>query len=136
MNALLYKGPAFYQNLGKLFYAIAAIDGTVKSEELKKLQELVKTDWLKTDVIGASHKVDAENAIVNTFKWLNDDNEYDAQACYNSFISFKKNNEPLFTNKINTLIMHTAGKIASSFSGTNKSELILLAKLNLEFKKT
>jgi hypothetical protein len=32
--------------------------------------------------------------------------------------------------------MKTAGKIAASFAGKNKSELIMLAKLNLNLKNT
>jgi len=32
----------FYQNLGKLFYAIAAIDNNVRVEELDKLKDIVK----------------------------------------------------------------------------------------------
>jgi hypothetical protein len=32
--------------------------------------------------------------------------------------------------------MKTASKIAQSFSGVNKSELIMLAKLDMELKKT
>jgi hypothetical protein len=31
--------------------------------------------------------------------------------------------------------MRTAGRIAASFSGKNKSELIMLANLNIEFNK-
>jgi len=32
----------FYQQLGKLFYSIAAVDGTVREEEIKKLIEIVR----------------------------------------------------------------------------------------------
>ena len=54
----------------------------------------------------------------------------------NSFINYKNENEHEFTEQIKGLILKTAGKIASSFSGENKSELIMLANLNIEFKKT
>jgi len=40
---------AFYQNLGKLFYAIAASDGNVRPIEFDKLKNLVKTQWLDID---------------------------------------------------------------------------------------
>ncbi len=81
-----------------------------------------------------SKKSDAENAIIETFNWLCEDEEYNAEACYNSFINFKKENESIFTDHINTLILKTVGKISASFSGQNKSELIMLAKLNIELK--
>ena len=126
----------FYQNLGKLFYAIAASDKVVREEELNKLKETVKKVWLTSNIIQNDVKTEAEHSIINTFKWLNRDNEYDAETCFNSFISYKKDNEQLFTKELNALILKTANVIASSFSGKNKSELIMLAKLNLELNKT
>ena len=126
----------FYQNLGKLFYAIAVSDKVVREEELHKLQETVKSVWLTSNLVQDIDKPEAEHSIINTFKWLNRDDEYDAETCFNSFISFKKDNEQLFTKELNSLILKTANIIASSFSGKNKSELIMLAKLNLELNKT
>ena len=126
----------FYQNLGKLFYAIAASDKVVKEEELNKLKETVKKVWLTSNLVQDDVKAEAEHSIINTFKWLNRDNEYDAETCFNSFISYKKDHEQLFTKELNALILKTANGIASSFSGKNKSELIMLAKLNLELNKT
>jgi hypothetical protein len=126
---------AFYQNLGKLFYAIASVDNNVKEEEFLKLQEIVKRDWLSIDLIDNMHDIEPGNLIINTFSWLRNDNEYDAETCFNSFLKFKKEKEYLFSSKINSLILKTAGAIAASYSGTNKSELIMTAKLNLELKK-
>ena len=124
----------FYQNLGKLFYAIAAIDGNVREEELDKLKGVVKKEWLTTNLIDDGFKKSAEQSIINTFKWLHDDNEYNAETCYNSFLTFKKEHESLFTNDINALILITTRAIAAAFSKVNKSELILLAKLDMELK--
>tara|TARA_R110002073_G_scaffold13377_2_gene57141 strand:+ start:10765 stop:11181 length:417 start_codon:yes stop_codon:yes gene_type:complete len=124
----------FYQNLGKLFYAIAAIDNNVRVEELDKLKDIVKKEWLTTHLIEDDFKMNAEHSIINTFKWLHNDNEYNAKTCYNSFLTFKKEHESLFTDQINTLILKTARAIAASFSKVNKSELMLLAKLNIELK--
>lgn len=124
-----------HQNLGKLFYAIAAVDNNVRVEELDELKNIVKKEWLTSQLIEDNHKQIAEHAIVNTFKWLQNDNEYNAEMCYNSFLAFKKEHEPLFTNDMNTHILKTARAIAASFSGINKSELIMLAKLDIELKK-
>jgi len=124
----------FYQNLGKLFYAIAAVDNNVRDEELDKLKKVVKKEWLTTNLIDDRLKINIEDSIINTFKWLHDDNEYNAETCYNSFLNFKKEHERLFTNEINTLILKTARAIAVSFSKVNKSELIMLAKLDMELK--
>lgn len=124
----------FHQNLGKLFFAIAAVDGSVRVEELDKLKKIVKKEWLSTNFVKDDLKVDAEQAIINTFRWLRDDNEYNANECYNSFLVYMKNHKELFTDDVNKLIIKTASKIATSFSKMNKSELMLLAKLDMELK--
>lgn len=123
---------AFYQNIGKIFYAIAAADSIVRDEELNTLKVVVKKEWL----INNNFDTDIEAIIIDTFNWLHHDNEYDSETCYNSFINYKNENEHEFTEQIKGLILKTAGKIASSFSGENKSELIMLANLSIEFKKT
>jgi hypothetical protein len=125
----------FYQNLGKIFYAIAVADHVVRDEEYTTVINLVETYWLPEDSVLLSSKSDEKNAIIDTFKWLYEHKEEDADECYKSFISFKKSNPSIFTKNINALILKTVGKIAMSFSGQNKSELILLAKLDFELRK-
>ncbi|MCF6294252.1 MAG: hypothetical protein L3J25_01020 [Flavobacteriaceae bacterium] len=126
----------FYRNLGKLFYAIAAADKNVRDEEYNKLKEIVKADWLPIDDIEDSFGTDTAYQIEIVFDWLRKEDEYDAKTCFDNFIDYKKNNEHLFTDKIKQLIMKTASAIASSFSGKNKSELIMLANLNIQLHKT
>ena len=125
----------FYQNLGKIFYAIAVADHVVRDEEYTTVINLVETYWLPEDSVLLSSKSDEKNAIIDTFKWLYEYKEEDVDECYKSFISFKKSNPSIFTKNINALILKTVGKIAMSFSGQNKSELILLAKLDFELRK-
>ena len=36
----------FYEHLGKVFYFIAAIDKNVREEEIMKLKQIVKNEWL------------------------------------------------------------------------------------------
>lgn len=120
----------FYQCLGKLFYAIAATDNYIRDEELEKLKEVLDNEWMVLDNFCTTDKA----TIINTFEWLLNDNEYDSEVCYNSFLSYKREHEELFESSMKALILKTAGKIASSFSRENKSELIFLAKLSIEFK--
>lgn len=117
---------AFYQNLGKLFYAIAIADGHVDEYEETALKKMVKKEWLP---------IDESFPILDVFNWLKADQEYNAEDCFNCFITFKSENEELFTQDIKRLIVRTANIIASSFSRKNKSELILLGKLSIEFNK-
>lgn len=127
----------FYQNLGKLFYAMAAADNKVREAEMNKLKELVKKEWLDVDDIEDKFGTDAAYQIEIVFDWLSQtqDVEPNIKACYDDFITYKKEQEHLFTKKVNKLILKTANAIAESFSGKNKSELMFLTKLNIELNK-
>lgn len=125
----------FYRNLGKLFYAIAATDGTVRPIEIQKLKAFVKKHWLDIDDIEDVFGVDAAYQIEVVFDWLNYDEEIDVNACYNDFVSYKNEKSHLFTDKVKKLILKTSSAIANAFSGINKSELMLMAKLDMELKK-
>ena len=69
------------------------------------------------------------------FDWLHQKEMYDAKTWFNDFLTYKDEHEAQFTDPIKDQILKTAHAIAASFAGNNKSELILLAKLNLNFKK-
>ncbi|MEH1008115.1 MULTISPECIES: hypothetical protein [unclassified Winogradskyella] len=125
---------AFYQNLGKLFYAIAASDGNVRPIEFDKLKNLVKTQWLDIDELEDTFGTDAAYQIEIVFDWLNEKEELNAEACFKDFIAYKKSQNHLFTPDIRRLTLKTASTIAYAFSGINKSELALLAKLDIELK--
>jgi hypothetical protein len=123
--------PQFFENLGKLFYAIAASDHKVEDMEVNAIKEIVKTHWSAIDFIDN----DAFKAIEFMFNKLNKEDHQNSDACYLDFVTYKNKQKHLFTDKIKDLILQTSNAIASSFSGRNKSELIMLAKLSLELKK-
>ncbi len=124
----------FHQNLGKLFYAIAASDKTVREEEFNVLKALIKRKWLSVFDSENNYKIDATDQIETVFKRLVIEKR-EANSCYNEFIAFKKEYSYLFTPELNRLILKTSGAIAAAFSSQNKSELIMLAKLSIELKK-
>jgi hypothetical protein len=123
----------FYQNLGKLFYAIAAVDNSVRDEEFKMLKNVIATEWIALNDFEYSYN--NNSIIIDTFKQLHNNPQHEAEFYFNSFLNFKRTHEAFFNKKINSLILKTARKIATSFSDQNKSELILLAKLHLELNK-
>lgn len=127
----------FYQNLGKLFYAMAAADNKVREAEMNKLKELVKKEWLDVDDIEDKFGTDAAYQIEIVFDWLSQlqDVELNIKDCYDDFITYKEEQKHLFTKNVNQLILKTANAIAESFSGKNKSELMFLTKLNIELNK-
>lgn len=124
----------FYQNLGKLFYAIAASDKIIREAEINILKEIIKSKWVPLDDYEDEFHVDAAYQIETVFDWLESE-ECKAERCFKEFESFKKENEELFNDKRKQLIWMTSNAIANSFSGKNKSELIILAKLKMDLEK-
>ncbi|CAL2083408.1 conserved protein of unknown function [Tenacibaculum sp. 190524A02b] len=124
----------FYQNIAKIFYAIAKSDGVVSIEEIEILKKVVKENWLEVDETFDLFGTDTAYQIEIVFDWLLGKGT-SAEDCYSDFIEYFHNHSYLFTSEIKRLIMETSSKIASSFAGKNKSELILLARLSLEFNQ-
>ena len=121
----------FYQNLGKLFYAIAASDKIVREAEVETLIELVKSEWVPMDDFEDEYQVDTAYQIETVFDWLDCEGGLSTESCFDEFKSFKNENESLFTIKHKQLIWKTCNAIANSFSGKNKSEIIILARLKM-----
>lgn len=122
-----------YQNLGKLFYAMAISDGSVHVKEWEKVKEIVKEDWLYVDDFTDRYGTDAANQIEIVFDWLLE-YEKSSEECFEEFKEFYAAHPHAFTKEIRTLTGKTANAIANAFSGRNKSELVLLAKINLLLK--
>ena len=123
----------FYQHLGKLFYAMAMADKNLMSEEVDKLKEDVRKYWLDVDDVEDEFGTDAAYQIEIVFDWLAQE-ESEGTVFYGEFVDFYRAHPSVFTDAIKKLILITANDIAASFAGKNKSELILLAKLNLLFE--
>ncbi|MCB0399845.1 MAG: TerB family tellurite resistance protein [Winogradskyella sp.] len=114
-------------HLGYAFYAIAKADDNLSFEEYAKLSESLKKRW--------QHLTEAERALIkNKFNVLQKEN-MPAEASFSNFIRFLHQNPELFTEEIKKLVLKTANDIAYAFAKINKSELNLMAKLSLEFKK-
>lgn len=131
MNQESTRGLEFYQNLGKLFYAIALADGNIVEAEFHILKQELNTFGFDSNGLEADFK----QQVISTFTDLHMEKR-DAQACFNDFLDYQIKYDALFSKSIKKAILRMASKIASSFSGQNKSELIMLATLSLQFRKT
>lgn len=118
----------FYLKLGKLFYAVAAIDQAIREEEVQTLKNIIKDEWVFLDDDVDEFSTDSAYQIEIVFDWL-EELQPDPEDCFESFKKFKQDNESMFPQHVKDLIWKTADRIAASFSGKNKSEVILLAKL-------
>jgi uncharacterized tellurite resistance protein B-like protein len=121
---------AFYQKIGELFYAVAAADKVVREIEYKALKNLVRDVWSKYDDSLDDFNSQAIYQMEVVFDWF-DYERMDADDCFDSFENYVKEHPSLFTEERKKLIFLTANEIATAFSGKNKSELIMLGKLQL-----
>lgn len=118
----------FYQQLGKLFYSIAAVDGTVRTEEITKLIEIVQKEWVPIEDTLNEYGDDSAYQIEIVFDWLIEKDSSIGNVIP-GFKNFKKEHPSLFKPQVSELILKTAMAIAESFSIKNKSELKLITEL-------
>ncbi|MBQ4819663.1 hypothetical protein [Aquimarina sp. MMG016] len=135
MNATQNIAVTFYQNLGKLFYAMAAADKVVRKSEYDSLRKIVKSEWLDVDDIEDEFGADAAFQIEIVFDWLDYKEELNAEECFKQFEDFFNENKSRFTDKMKQLVWDTCNTIAGAFSGKNKSELMMLGRLKLLLEK-
>lgn len=121
---------SFYRQLGTLFYAVAAADKVVRNEEFDELKQVVAAHWLPKEEAEDVFHTNAVFQMEIVFDYYKE-NPRDSAECFSDFSFFLKEHPALFTLERRKLISSTANAIASSFSGRNKSELIILAKLDL-----
>ncbi|MGV3686215.1 MAG: hypothetical protein ACO1NS_11350 [Daejeonella sp.] len=125
---------SFYQLLGKVFYAVAAADQRVRSEELEVLRTIIRSEWLDVDQARDEFGTDSAFQIEVVFDWL-DDQKMNASSILSSLQAFKSDHPSFFTKQVNDLILKTAKAISSSFHGNNKSELVVLSNLEAVLAK-
>ena len=118
----------FYQQLGKLFYSVASVDGTVRKEEIEKLVEIVQKEWVPIETTLNEFGDDSAYQIQIVFDWLIE-NDGNRSKVITNFKTFKKEHPSLFTPQANDLILKTAKAIADSFSVENQSEMNLIKEL-------
>ncbi|WP_299766979.1 hypothetical protein [uncultured Tenacibaculum sp.] len=129
----------FYQNIAKVFYAVAKADHVIHVNEVKVLKKVVKDKWLMIDETYDVFGTDTAYQIEIVFDWLHSKNAT-ADDCFDDFVTYYYNYPYFFTSQVKKLIIETCSLIANAFRGTNKSELLIIEKLettleNLNFTK-
>ena len=134
MKSNIKTTETFYHNLGKLFYAVAFADKTVRKEEVETLREYVKKHWLSYDDLKDVFDSDAAHLIEIVFEGVQAFEET-SKDMLDAFISYKNQQPHLFTEKVNQLIIETSKAIAYSYAGINKSELVIISQLEIELNR-
>ena len=134
MKSIIKTTETFYHNLGKLFYAVAFADKTVRKEEVETLREYVKKHWLSYDDLKDVFDSDAAHLIEIVFEGVQAFEET-SKDMLDAFVSYKNQQPHLFTEKVNQLIIETSKAIAYSYAGINKSELVIISQLEIELNR-
>ena len=119
-----------FEHLGKLFYAVAAVDRELHEDETLRLKKEIEKFW-KPLFTEAPYSM--AYYIWHAFE-LARRSDATAEEAYEEFIDYYKESPQEFPEEIRTLVMDTSNAIAAAYADKNKSELILLAKLQLLFE--
>lgn len=122
------KVAIFYRQLGKIFYAAAMSDKTIREEEYLIFQKHIENDWAINENLLTNSSKNSVNQIKTMFEWMNRNN-VDISIVLEDFEKYKNENAEFFTLEINESILKTANAIAAANYNKNKSELIFLTKL-------
>jgi uncharacterized tellurite resistance protein B-like protein len=116
-----------YNELGKLFYLIAAIDGKVKPSEKESLHQLIQSKWKPLEDSTDRYGTDQANLIDFAFDY--EEAEGKEENGIESFESFYLENKTKFNPVIIYNILQTCEAIASAFHGKNKTEQKVLDRV-------
>jgi hypothetical protein len=93
----------------------------------------VSESWLDLDDVSDKYQSDAAYQIEIVFEWLGENDKASAE-CFQEFEEFFMEHPNLFPSEVKNLIRRTSRAIAHAFAGTNKAELVQLAKIDLLLK--
>ncbi|MBT8311517.1 MAG: hypothetical protein HKP23_01600 [Flavobacteriaceae bacterium] len=119
-----------FENLGKVFYAIANADRNLHENEIARLKAEIEKYWKP---IFAEAPYSMAYYIWHAFERCRS-NKLAADKAFEEFALYFEQEPGPFTAEIRQLILDTANAIAAAYADKNKSELILLAKLQLLLK--
>lgn len=120
-----------YQQIGKLFFAVAFADKKVHPNEVKKLQETYRKAWLHKDHTADEFGEEATHQIEIVFDYLMEEHgDFDAMDIFDEFEEFKSAHPSFFTKNLKKRILDSAKAIADSYAGVNKSEMVTISKIS------
>ena len=128
------KVVTYFDGLGKLFYAIAAVDKKIEPEEIAIINELIEDYWTDCDALEGFTARDPAYQIAATFENLCNEGTPSSFA-YEAFKKVYKEHKIFFTKSVKYTALLTVEAIAQAFEDINKAELGLVTKLKLLFKE-
>jgi hypothetical protein len=117
----------FYRVLGKLFFAIASIDGGIRPAERKSLHRIILNTWDPIESAVDDYGTDLAEEIEFSFDY--EEEEGNTEEDYRDFENFYSRNKSVFGKGLKNNILKTATAIANAYRGENKREKEFLEKL-------
>jgi len=118
----------FYSEVGKLLYAIAAIDGNVQKQEYDKLREIVEKKLVpvehSTDQFGTDNAYYAEIE----FDILMDQGA-SSKSCFDSFCNYVEAHKTAFDQHLKSMVTTLSKELAHAYRGNDGKESELVKKL-------
>lgn len=120
----------YYNELGKLLYAVANVDGNIHAKEIREVHKVVKEELMQLDSSMDDFDTDAAFFTEFEFDYLREENTTSSEELLDSFKDYI-DNTPELTTGMKKAARYAAQRIAESFAGVNKKEKEFLLKLDV-----
>ncbi|MCS6917349.1 MAG: hypothetical protein RMK52_08805 [Chitinophagales bacterium] len=124
----------FYSELGKLLYAIAAIDGNVQKKEYDRLREIVKKELVPMETSTDAFGTDSAYYTEIEFDILMDQSA-DPMNCFHSFCNYVEAHKTAFDKRLTSVVHNIAQELSKASRGSSKKEQELIHALDKRMKE-
>lgn len=119
----------YYNELGKLLYAVANIDGRVQKKEMEEVHRVVRDELMHLEDSEDDFDMDAAFFTEFEFDYLSEENTMSSQELLDSFREYVSNT-PELRPSMKRAAQRAAYRVANSFAGVNKAESKFLDKID------
>ena len=119
----------YYNELGKLLYAVANVDGTVQQKEIEELRKLVREELMHLEDTEDDYSMDAAFFTEFEFDYMREENTTSSEELLQSFKDYLENT-PELRPSMKQAARRAAHRIAEAFAGVNKKEEAILEKID------
>lgn len=118
----------FYSELGRLLYAIAAVDGRIHAQEAATMKRVVSDQLVPQEA--ATDHFGTDQAYITEFEFdIQVDRGEAPEEAFDSFVTYLTQHKERMCAEQKKLILRAADVVAHAFHGVNAKEMRMLAEL-------
>jgi uncharacterized tellurite resistance protein B-like protein len=118
----------FYSELGKLLYAIAAVDGRIHAKESATMKRVVSEQLVPQEA--STDHFGTDQAYITEFEFdVMAENGESSEEVFDSFAIYLTQHRERLCDEQKELVMRVADVVAHAFHGVHAKELRMLAEL-------